>query len=121
MHQSGVNSPQMCKERFDKQTRGIQMTEVIKEYLKDYHKSVTNEVLLSCRLYTNNGDPLHIACGINNHFIQSLWDYIKSVDSFFVERIREKLEECYMALDIQETTKRQVKNIDNLPYNEGIQ
>jgi hypothetical protein len=30
------------------------------------------------------------------------------------------LEECSEASDIQQTTKRQVKNIDNLPNNKGI-
>ena len=37
-----------------------------------------------------------------------------------MESAQEKLKECSEALDIKQTTKRQVKNIDNLPNNKGI-
>lgn len=112
--------PKECKVRYDQQTCGLHMTEEIKKFVKHSSKSVTNDVLLFCQPIMNNGDPLHVQCGINNHYNKSIWDWIKQFDTSFVECVQDKLDECSEALDKQQTTKKQVKNKDNLPSNEGI-
>ncbi len=82
------------------------MTEEIKKIVKHSIKSVTNDVFLFCQPIMNNGDPLHVQCGINNHYNKSIWDWIKQFDTTFVERVQEKLDECSEALDKQQTTKK---------------
>jgi hypothetical protein len=99
----------VCKARYDQQTYGLHMTE-----------EVMNDVFLFCQPIMNNGDTLHVQCGMNNHYNKSIWDWIKQFDTSFVECVQEKLDECSEALDKQQTTKKQVKNKDNLPNNEGI-
>ncbi len=113
-------SPKKCKARYYQQTCGLHMTEEVKKISKYSSKSVTNDVLLFCHPLLNNGDPLHLQCGINNHFSKAVWDWIKFSDTSFVERVQEKLDECSEALDKQQTAKRKVKNKDNLTSNEGI-
>lgn len=113
-------SPKKCKARYDQQTCGLRMTEEVKKISKHSSKSVTKDVLLFCRPLLNNGDPLHVQCGINNHYNKAIWDWIKLNDTSFGERVQEKLDECSEALDKQQTAKNKVKNKDNLPNNEGI-
>ena len=68
------DNPKVCKDRFDKQMCSLHPTEEIKKIVKHSSKPVTNEVLLFCPPIMNNGNPLHVQCGINSHYNKSIWD-----------------------------------------------